>query len=102
MPQVTPVIVPPPAPKTSYGALIAIVIITVAIALGAYYLFTMRVDELVRITEEQQATIAALDAQSESTEPEAIEADLAAESPEEFDQEMERAFAALEAAFATE
>jgi|GEM_PF-1322697 len=101
-PKVTPVIVPPPPTKTSYGALIAIFIITAAIASGAYYLFTARVDELVAITEEQQAAIAALDAQSNSTEPEAIQQDLATESPDKFDQELDEAFAQMEASFSTQ
>ncbi len=97
--RVTPVVVPPPPTKTSYGALFGILIIALAIAAGAYYFFTLRVDELVAITESQQATIAALDAQSSSTEPEAIQEDLDAQSPDDFDAEMEEAFIALEAAF---
>lgn len=101
-PTVTPVIVPPKPVKTSYGALLGILVITIAIAGGAYYLFNARVDELVAITEQQQAAIAALDVQSSSTEPEAIEEDLAAESPEEFDEDLDAAFASLEAAFAAE
>lgn len=100
-PVVTPVIVPPKPTKTSYGALFAILAITVAIAGSAYYLFTARVDELLAITEQQQAAIAALDTQSESTEPEAIQSDLAAESPDEFDEELDQAFAELNASFAT-
>lgn len=98
-PVVTPVIVPPKVSQTSYGALIGLIVVVAAIAGGAYYLFTDRVNELIEITESQQAAIAAFDAQSRSTEPEAIEADLAAKSPDEFDAEMERAFAALEEAF---
>lgn len=101
-PVVTPVIVPPPPTKTSYGALVGVLIITVAVATGAYYLFNARVDELVAITEQQQAAIAMLDAQSNSTEPEAIEADLAAETPETFDAELDEAFAQLEASFSTQ
>ncbi len=101
-PIVTPVIVPPKVSQTSYGALIGLVIVIAGVAGGAYYLFTARVNELVAITESQQAAIAALDAQSDSTEPEAIEADLASESPDEFDAEMEEAFAALEASFSSE
>jgi uncharacterized protein HemX len=100
--RVTPVVVPPTPAKTSYGALFGIFVIAVAVAAGAYYFFNQRVDELVQITEDQQAAIAALDTQSESTEPEAIEADLAAESPDEFDAEMESAFASLEAAFSAQ
>lgn len=100
-PLVTPVIVPPKPTKTSYGALIGIIIVTLAIASGAYYLFTARVNELVQITEDQQAAIAALDAQSNSTEPEAIQEDLNAQSPDEFDQELDQAFAQLDASFDT-
>lgn len=101
-PVVTPVIVPPAPTKTSYGALVGVLIITVAIATGAYYLFNARVDELVAITEQQQAAITALDMQSNSTEPEAIEEDLAAESPDDFDQELDEAFAQLEASFSAQ
>jgi hypothetical protein len=100
-PVVTPVIVPPKPVKTSYGALFAILAITVAIAGSAYYLFTARVDELLAITEQQQAAIASLDTQSESTEPEAIQSDLSAESPDEFDAELDEAFAEMDASFAT-
>jgi hypothetical protein len=102
VPKVTPVIVPPKPVKSSYGALIAIFVITGAIATGAYYLFNARVDELVAITEKQQAAIAALDAQSDSTEPEAIQQDLAAQSPDEFDQELDEAFAQMEASFSAQ
>lgn len=98
-PKVTPVIVPPRPTKTSYGALAGIVIVTLAIAGGAYYLFTARVNELIEITESQQAAIAALDSQSKSTEPEAIQEDLSAQSPDEFDQELDQAFAQLDASF---
>lgn len=98
-PVVTPVIVPPKPTKTSYGALLGILIITGAVAFGAYYFFTARVDELVAITEEQQAAIAALDTQSKSTEPEAIESDLTAQSPDDFDKELDEAFAQMDASF---
>jgi len=101
-PVVTPVIVPPKPTKTSFGALAAILVITVAIAAGAYHLFNARIDELIAITEEQQAAIAALDAQSRSSEPEAIEADLIAQSPDDFDSELAEAFAQLDASFETE
>lgn len=101
-PKVTPVIVPPPPTKTSYGALFAVLVIVAAVAGGAYYLFNARVNELIEITEKQQAAIAALDAQSESTEPEAIESDLAAESPDEFDAELDEAFAQLETSFSAQ
>lgn len=101
-PTVTPVIVPPPPTKTSYGALFAVLVIVVAVAGGAYYLFNARVDELIAITEEQQAAIAALDAQSKSTDPAAIESDLAAQSPDDFDRELDDAFAQMDASFSAQ
>ncbi len=54
---------------------------------------------MVLLQQDQQAAVAALDTQSESTEPEAIEQDLAAESPDTFDQELDEAFAGLDASF---
>ncbi len=100
-PQVTPVVVPPRPTKTSYGALIGIVVVTAAIATGAYYLFNARVDELVAIAEQQQAAVSSIDTQSESTEPEAIEEDLSAVPPEDFEAELAQAFAQLDASFET-
>jgi hypothetical protein len=99
--QVTPVVVPPPPTKTSYGALIGIVVVTAAIATGAYYLFNARVDELVAIAEEQQASVTMIDTQSKSTEPEAIEEDLSAVPPEDFEKDLAEAFAQLDASFET-
>ncbi len=101
VPQVTPVVVPPPPTKTSYGALIGIVVVTAAIATGAYYLFNARVDELVAIAEEQQAAVTMIDTQSASTEPEAIQEDLSAVPPEEFEADLAEAFAQLDASFET-
>lgn len=75
--------------------------IMLAIVGGAYYILNLRIDEMV-LLQEQQATVMALDTQSESTEPEAIESDLESESPDEFDQELDQAFAELEASFSAQ
>lgn len=88
----------PPAasqPKTSYGALVALVLIVAAIVAGAFYLFTQKADIYSPAIDE-------LGTQGDSTEPATIESDLAAESPDDFDTEFDKAFAELEASFETE
>lgn len=92
--------VPPEAPaaepKTSYATLIALVVIVLLIAGGAMYFLKARIAGV----DTMRADPSALTEQSESTEPEAIESDLSAESPDEFDAELEAAFDELDASFA--
>jgi uncharacterized protein HemX len=101
-PTQTPIMTPPepaalePKAKTSYSALLGLIVITVAILGAAYYLFSTRLAETSLM---QDAAVESLDTQSDSTEPGAIESDLAAESPDDFDKEMDEAFAEFEASF---
>lgn len=82
-------------PKTSYGALIALVVIVLLVAGGAMYFLKTRIAAIDAV----HADPAALTEQSDSTDPEAIEGDLSAESPDEFDAELEAAFNELDASF---
>lgn len=93
-------VLPPEAPKakTSYGALIALVLIVAAIVAGAFYLLRMKSAE----QDLYSSQIEELGNQSTSTEPGAIEDDLTAVSPDEFDAEFDRVFAELEASFEAE
>lgn len=94
--QQAPVSPTPEAPKTSYGALIGLVIVVVAIALAALYFLKERVDESVYTQDSRAESLAE---QGTSTDPQDIQADLEAESPEEFDEELDKAFVELDAAF---
>ena len=87
---------PTPAPKTSYSTLIGLVVVVVAIALAALYFLNERVakDPLVG-----DAEVEALTAQGTSTDEAMIEEDLDAQSPDDFDQDLDSAFVELEAAF---
>jgi predicted negative regulator of RcsB-dependent stress response len=77
------------------GILVALIIIVGAVVVGAYYTWNSRVHDRVIA---EAAALRELDTMSESTVPEAIEADLAAETPDEFDAELDAAFAELDAA----
>ena len=96
----TPVVSPTPEtkpePKTSWPALIGLVIAALLIAGGAYYLK----ETLPGYPQMQAVTPETLEEQSDSTEPEAIEEDLAAQDPDSFDQELDTAFAELDASLA--
>lgn len=81
--------------KTSWVALGSLIVVLLAVAGGAYYL-----SSTIPSTESIEAQVKALETQSDSIEPEAIEADLAAQSPEEFEEDFDAAFAELEAALA--
>jgi len=84
----------PTQPKPSYGAAIGLLIIVAAIVLGAFYVLKERVNEGARYE--------TLEAQSDSTDPDAIQADLEAQSSNEFDGEIDQAFVEMEAAFEAE
>lgn len=82
--------------NASWGAVIGVILVLALLIVGAFYFWGKRVSESTMNTE----AIEALEMQSDSTEAEAIEADLAAESPDEFDAELDAAFAELEASLA--
>ena len=88
-----------PRQGSSMGILIALVIIVGAVVVGAYYTWNSRIHDRVMA---EAAALRELDTMSESTVPEAIEADLAAETPDEFDAELDAAFAELDAAMSAE
>lgn len=80
--------------KTSWVALGGLIVVLLAVAGGAYYLSSTMPSEGI------EAQVEALDTQSDSTEPEAIEADIAAQSPDEFEEDFDAAFAELDASLA--
>jgi hypothetical protein len=79
--------------KTSYGALVGLLAIVAVIVVGAFYLLNQRLEE----PEIQQLT-----EQGDSTDPAEIEQDLSNQSPDEFDQDLDKAFVELNAAFEEE
>jgi hypothetical protein len=94
----SPVITPPPAPKArgSIGGMIAILIILIAVVVGALYVWGERISKMPQTAEQE---IESLDAQGDSTEPADIKADLEAESPDSFDADFDAAFDDLDKAF---
>lgn len=96
-PQVTAAPVEAPAkPKSSAGILIALIIVVLALAAAAFFFLKERVAENMTGAE---SDISSLQEQSPSTDPAAIEADLAAETPDTFNQELDTAFEELDASF---
>ncbi len=91
----TPVIEIQPDTHTSWPALAGLVVLLLGVSAGAYFL-----SSTTPVPESEIARIESLETQSESTEPEAIEADIAAESPEEFEEDFDAAFAELDASLA--
>lgn len=87
-----------PGGKTnaSWGTVIGAIVIIALIIVGAFYFWGMRVSEQRLNT----SAIEALETQSDSTQAEAIQADLDAQSPDEFDAELDQAFAELDASLA--
>jgi hypothetical protein len=78
-------------PKTSYGAVIGLLIIVAAIVIGALYFLKERVGDDMYTNPEDLST------QGTSTAPEDIEADLNAQSSDDFDREIDQAFVDMEA-----
>ena len=72
-----------------------LVLIVALIVAGAFYTWQNRVSAPAN----EEATIESLETQDESTDPAAIEADLEAQSSEEFDAELDKAFTELDASF---
>lgn len=86
----------PPA-KTSYGALIALVVVVLAIAAAAFYFMNQRM-----MMADVPATAESLTQQSTSTDQAAIESDLSTGSPDDFDKGVDQAFGELDASFETQ
>ena len=82
--------------NTSWSMVIGLILVIALIVVGAFYFWGKRVSENQINTE----AIEALQMQGDSTQADAIEADLAAQSPDEFDAEFDQAFAELEASLA--
>ena len=85
---------PATGPKTSWPALAGLLIVLLLVAGAALYL-KERIPAPV-----DDSTVTELEMQGDSTEPEAIEADLDAQSPDEFDEDFDAAFAEIEASLA--
>lgn len=89
----------PPAPvkpRGSMGGMLAIVLILIIIVVGALYFWGQRIAESPNTGKD---AVGELETQSSSTEPSAIEADLEAETPEEFNADIDSAFDELDASF---
>lgn len=91
--QAEEVVITTPKPRTSWGAIIGLLLVVVIVVAGAFYMLGERVAH-------ERQPLHAAEERSESTEPEAIEADLAAQTPEEFEEDIDAAFAELDAALA--
>lgn len=89
-----PVAASPAPAKASYGTIVALVVIVAALAVAASYLFDTRLD-----AKNGDADLKALEAQSDSTDPNAIQADLSAQSSEDFDKSIDSAYAGMDASF---
>lgn len=81
----------PNTQNTSWVAIAGLIGVLVLVLGAAAYL-----TQLAPLMEEERV-VRSLEMQSESTEPEVIEADLTAESPDEFGTELDKAFAELDA-----
>lgn len=82
--------------NTSWSMVLGLILVIALVVVGAFYFWGKRVSE----TEMNARAIEALQDQSDSTEAEAIQADLEAQSPDEFDAELDQAFAELDASLA--
>jgi hypothetical protein len=91
-----------PAKKAPLGGVIAIIVVLVLIVVGALYAWGERIAENGAQSPEEEQVIDELQTQSNSTDPDAIEADLTAQSSEEFDAELDEAFAEMDTAFEAE
>ncbi|MBU2103752.1 hypothetical protein KJ848_02425 [Patescibacteria group bacterium] len=68
-------------------------VVMILVAVGIFYLKDS-------FPTNEDSVIEALETQNDSTEPAVIEEDLTAQSPDEFDQEIDAAFAELDASLA--
>ena len=87
-----------PKPAPSYGGILAIVLVLALIVVGAFYVWGERISEN-GLTPEEQEYVENLEAQGDSTEPSDIEGDLEAQSNEDFERELDEAYAELDASF---
>ncbi len=85
-----------PKQKGSMGGLLAIILILIIIVVGALYFWGQRIAESPKTPED---VVSDLETQSSSTDPSAIEADLNAETPEQFNADVDAAFDELDASF---
>lgn len=93
---------PEPPKKSPMAGIIAIVLVLILIILGALYAWGERIAEYGDLSPEEAQLVNELEQQSNSTDPEAIQADLSAESSAEFDSELDAAFQEMDAAFETQ
>ncbi len=82
-------------PASSTGPVIVLVLIVALIVAGAFYTWQNRMSAPTN----EQAIVESFETQDDSTEPSSIEADLEAQSSDEFDAELDKAFTELDASF---
>lgn len=87
-----------PKPAPSYGGVLAIVLVLALIVVGAFYIWGERISE-TGLTPEEQEYVESLETQNDSTDPSSIEGDLEAQSNEDFERELDEAYAELDASF---
>lgn len=99
-PQETPVAQTPVSPKkSSWGGILAIIVILILIVVGAFYAWGERIVKDDDLSPEEEQILEDLENQDSSTDPAAIEADLQAQSAEDFDKDFDAAFNELDASF---
>lgn len=81
--------------QPSYGGMVALIVIVLVIVGGAYFLFDTRLEK--QETPQEAAELEMLGEQSDATDEASIEADLEAQSPEDFEKELDEAFRELDA-----
>jgi uncharacterized protein HemX len=95
---VTPVTPTLPKPKSSLGTIAGLVIVVAAIVGGAFFFLHQRFDT---DTNGEESDVSALQQQGTSTSPDAIQADLSAQSPDTFDKDVDTAIGELDASLDT-
>ncbi len=99
-PQVAPVAPTPVSPKkSSWGGILAIIVILILIVVGAFYAWGERIAKDGDLSPEEEQILEDLENQGSSTDPSSIEADLQAQSSEKFDENFDEAFNELDASF---
>lgn len=99
MPVSTPPVAPmapaeEPKKKTPIGIVIALLVVVLALVAGAFFLLKER---MTHTNGTDMSDVSSLQEQSVSTEPAAIQADLTAQSPDSFNQDLDAAFNELDA-----
>lgn len=82
-------------PTSSTGPVIVLVLIVALIVAGAFYTWQTRTS----VPANEEAVVESLETQDDSTDPSSIEADLEAQSSDDFDAELDKAFTELDASF---